>query len=1200
MLRFVHIALFCLAVLSILAGSGAYAQSISGFSPQSISAGTESQLTITGSGFGTGGAGSTRHVEFPATITGGTGYTPAEASQYISWADNQIVVKVPSNAGTGSFRIVTNGVTVTAASSLIVTFNILNQGTLQRRHVNRNGIGGYTFRLESSFSANAAAKNAIAKSMKAWVCQSTINLQFGAITDITTSGNDGTNVIRFDTSSDPLPAGVLADAFISSANCGGNNWEIRDIDIVFDKEANWNYSNKLPTATQADFQSAALRVLGRAHNLGYVIDPADIMHMELTPGTARRNFSTSNIAASTYQMNLSKVRASGFCTAALVPLQLTNCATPFPEVDSISPSSVGRRGIVRIIGEFLTGTSLITFGGTIPESFSIKSDNLIEAKIGTGSTGDMMLTTPGGTFTVSGFVFREPPDIVSFSPQFGFAGDTISIAGFNFGGTNLLEFGGVPAASFEVVDIRNIKAVLAGGNTGNIKISTDAGTDSVPGFTYTGTVAIQSVVPLTGVEGDTIIINGSNFKAIKSVKFGGISAASYELLSVSSIRAILGKGATGSVSLTSDFGSASFPGFTFVAPPLISSLNPPSAAEGSIVKINGANFTNASEVKFGGKPAFSFVVNSPELITAVVGDGESGPVFVKGPGGEVSKDGFTFIETLRLLSFTPAIGTNETKVVIKGSKFRNVVQVSFGGVPARSFKVDSLTQISAVVGTGGSGEVSVRTAEGTISKSGFKFLLPPTISGFTPTNAGFGSTVQITGANLDEITSVKFGGVDAASFKMLSSSSVQAVVATGASGSVSLETAVGKTDVPGFLFVPPPVISKADPALGGGGAVINIFGEYLLNAQSISIGSTPVASFTVISVNQITAIVGINTTEGKLTITTPGGTVVSDVFKFLPRPVITSFAPQNAIAGVEVIITGSNFSDISGVSFGGKPATSFQLVSPNVIRAIVPAGSSSGAVSVVNSGGTGSLPGFTFNFTLPSGNFTVAATDLTCKGTMNGNIKITAVANLKYIATLTGNGLSLAYGFTNVVEFKNFAAGTYTICVTIEGESTFKRCFEVTIREPKDLALFSSINQKENLLNLKLEGAETYFIKLNGDLIKTSLKELELNLKPGTNSLTVYTDKLCQGVIEKFFEIGSGVQIFPNPFENVLNIILGTQYSGNVKVEVRNIQGQIMYSGNHTADSNPIVLNLPELVPGTYMVQVTSKDHRSVQKVLKR
>lgn len=73
-------------------------------------------------------------------------------------------------------------------------------------------------------------------------------------------------------------------------------------------------------------------------------------------------------------------------------------------------------------------------------------------------------------------------------------------------------------------------------------------------------------------------------------------------------------------------------------------------------------------------------------------------------------------------SFSPVSGDSGTTVLITGTNFtNNVSSVRFGGVTAMSFTVNSPTQITAVVGTGASGAVTVTNDCGTGSQAGFTF-----------------------------------------------------------------------------------------------------------------------------------------------------------------------------------------------------------------------------------------------------------------------------------------------------------------------------------------------------------------------------------------------------------------------------------------------------------------------------------------------
>lgn len=73
-------------------------------------------------------------------------------------------------------------------------------------------------------------------------------------------------------------------------------------------------------------------------------------------------------------------------------------------------------------------------------------------------------------------------------------------------------------------------------------------------------------------------------------------------------------------------------------------------------------------------------------------------------------------------------------------------------------------------------------------------------------------------------------------------------------------------------------------------------------------------------------------------------------------PFISSFAPASGEAGTEVTITGSNFSDITGLTFNGVPpggTTSFTVNSTTEILTTVPTGAATGKIIITNSFGAG-------------------------------------------------------------------------------------------------------------------------------------------------------------------------------------------------------------------------------------------------------
>jgi hypothetical protein len=80
-----------------------------------------------------------------------------------------------------------------------------------------------------------------------------------------------------------------------------------------------------------------------------------------------------------------------------------------------------------------------------------------------------------------------------------------------------------------------------------------------------------------------------------------------------------------------------------------------------------------------------------------------------------------------ITSFTPATAGAGTTVTITGVNLTATTVVTFGGTAATSFSVVNSTTITAVVGAGASGNVSVTTGNGTTILSGFTYTVAPPI-----------------------------------------------------------------------------------------------------------------------------------------------------------------------------------------------------------------------------------------------------------------------------------------------------------------------------------------------------------------------------------------------------------------------------------------------------------------------------------------
>lgn len=294
------------------------------------------------------------------------------------------------------------------------------------------------------------------------------------------------------------------------------------------------------------------------------------------------------------------------------------------------------------------------------------------------------------------------PQILSFSPNIGTTGDTITIQGVNFSGVKSVSFGGVEASSFIEVDSLTVKAVVGSGATGELVVRTATDSAYLSGFTYVGPPVISSIFPTIGGTGDTITIQGNNFSGVDTVRFGGIPASWLTVLSPNQILAVVDSGSSGSVSATNTFGTGSLPGFTFYPTPVITGFSPGSGAAGTGVTITGTDFKDVISVSFGGVPAASFTVNSPTSVTAYPASGKTGRIKIVTPGGTgISPNIYAFPKPI-ITSFSPLSGPPGSTLTIYGSNFMTDPEsniVFFGAVRAKVVAVTATT-LNVIVPSG--------------------------------------------------------------------------------------------------------------------------------------------------------------------------------------------------------------------------------------------------------------------------------------------------------------------------------------------------------------------------------------------------------------------------------------------------------------------------------------------------------------------
>ncbi|MFZ3353190.1 MAG: S8 family serine peptidase [Xanthobacteraceae bacterium] len=161
-----------------------------------------------------------------------------------------------------------------------------------------------------------------------------------------------------------------------------------------------------------------------------------------------------------------------------------------------------------------------------------------------------------------------------------------------------------------------------------------------------------------------------------------------------------------------------------------------------------------------------------------------------------------------------------------------------------------------------------------------------------------------------------------------------------------------------------PTVSNVNPNTGpsAGGTSVTITGTNFFAGATVNFGGNTVTS-TFVNGTTLTAISPTGTGTVDVTVTSLGGTSApnppADRFAYVAAPTVTGVNPNTGPppGGTAVTISGTNFTGVTAVRFGGNAAGAFSVVSAAQITATAPAGTGTVDVTVTTPGGTSATSG---------------------------------------------------------------------------------------------------------------------------------------------------------------------------------------------------------------------------------------------------
>ncbi len=159
---------------------------------------------------------------------------------------------------------------------------------------------------------------------------------------------------------------------------------------------------------------------------------------------------------------------------------------------------------------------------------------------------------------------------------------------------------------------------------------------------------------------------------------------------------------------------------TCLGDPTITSFSPTAGAAGTLVTITGTNLATIGAPRFNNRVALSYTVLSPTQVLAKVPfNASTGPISVVVNGRTATSAQPFVVVRPTLTSFTPTSGPVGTVVTITGTYLADVTAVTFSGLAATSFSVDTTgTRLTAVVPPGaGADRIAVFMGAGSFQTS---------------------------------------------------------------------------------------------------------------------------------------------------------------------------------------------------------------------------------------------------------------------------------------------------------------------------------------------------------------------------------------------------------------------------------------------------------------------------------------------------
>ncbi len=572
-----------------------------------------------------------------------------------------------------------------------------------------------------------------------------------------------------------------------------------------------------------------------------------------------------------------------------------------PSIYSFTPQSSPAGGVITINGSSLNNATSVSFGGVSANSFTVVDDTTIKAVVGNGASGNVMVTTLGGTATLNGFICSSPY-IKSFSPLLACKGTQLTIKGGNFTGLTSVNIDSVDLLNINVVNDSTVTGIFNGNKSGFIKVITPNGTSFSPvifsaGSNYKGNYGYianygNNTVSVINLDKDSVI---STFNAGSGAKYTAISPdgstayiSNYYGQSISVINTSNNiVKTTISIGVYAD-GLAVTPDGKKV---FVTNSNNNTVTIIDVVKnlvVKTFSINSPTGICFSSKNNVAYITNYNNSTISVVDITTNAILKTINVGSQpfsvsISPDGNLIYVVNSGGNSISAINTNNNTLITTIQVGTNPYYAAFSPDGNKAYVTNQASNTISVINTVSNKVIA--TIPGGSTPEGISC-------------SSDGSKIYVTNYNDNSVSVID-----------TNTNSIIKNITVG-NNPISIGNFITKVPIPCQ-----PTISSFTPKSNGLNGTVIIYGSNFTSTNSVSFGGVNAKSFTVLNDTTIIAVVG-KGLSGEVRVITAGGSVSLAGFIYT-TPMILSFSPTTGCVGSLVTLKGINFQNVNSITIGG-------------------------------------------------------------------------------------------------------------------------------------------------------------------------------------------------------------------------------------------------------------------------------------------